>query len=50
MADKIDKIPEKTRWEVSTKGLTGAYAAISTALKEAQANVTESIGKLRRGK
>jgi len=35
MADKIDKIPEATRWEMATKGLTGAYAAISKAYKEA---------------
>ena len=35
MADKIDKIPEKIRWEMATKGLTGAYAAISKAFEEA---------------
>lgn len=35
MADTIDKIPEKTRWEISTKGMTGAYIAISKALKDA---------------
>jgi hypothetical protein len=35
MADLIDKIPEKTRWEIATKGLTGAYLAISNALKKA---------------
>ncbi len=35
MADKIDTIPEKTRWEIATKGLTGAYTAISGALKQA---------------
>jgi hypothetical protein len=35
MADAIDKIPEKTRWEIAGKGLTGAYIAISKALKEA---------------
>ena len=35
MANTIDKIPEKTRWEIATKGLTGAYIAISKALKEA---------------
>ena len=35
MADTIDMIPEKTRWEVATKGLTGAYIAISKALKQA---------------
>lgn len=31
----IETIPEKTRWEIATKGLTGAYIAISKALKEA---------------
>ena len=35
MADKIDMIPEKMRWETATKGLTGAYIAISNALKQA---------------
>ena len=35
MADKIDTIPEKTRWEIATNGLTGAYTAISNALKQA---------------
>src|SRR5712692_2878459 len=35
MADKIEAIPEKTRWEVATKGLTGAYIAISSALQQA---------------
>ena len=35
MADKIETIPEKTRWEIATKGLTGAYIAISNALKQA---------------
>jgi len=35
MANTIDTIPEKTRWEIATKGLTGAYIAISKALKEA---------------
>src|SRR5450759_5834818 len=35
MADKIETIPEKTRWEIATKGLTGAYTAISSALKQA---------------
>ena len=28
-------IPERTRWEIATKGLTGAYIAISNALKQA---------------
>lgn len=35
MSDAIDKIPEGTRWELATKGLTGAYTAISKALKDA---------------
>jgi L-2-amino-thiazoline-4-carboxylic acid hydrolase len=35
MADKIETIPEKTRWEIATKALTGAYTAISNALKQA---------------
>jgi len=35
MADKIDTIPERARWEMATKGLTGAFIAISNALKEA---------------
>ena len=35
MTNKIDDIPEKTRWEIATQGLTGAYIAISNALKQA---------------
>ncbi len=35
MADNIETIPEKARWEMATKGLTAAYIAISKALKEA---------------
>ena len=35
MANTIDTIPEKARWEIATKGLTGAYIAISNALKQA---------------
>jgi hypothetical protein len=35
LADKIDKIPLEARWELATKGLTGAYIAISKALKDA---------------
>ncbi|MGA3295727.1 MAG: L-2-amino-thiazoline-4-carboxylic acid hydrolase [Candidatus Acidiferrales bacterium] len=35
MPEKIEKIPEKARWELATKGLTGAYIAISNALKQA---------------
>ena len=35
MSDAIETISEKTRWEIATKGLTGAYIAISNALKQA---------------
>ncbi len=35
MAEKIDSIPEATRWEMATKGLTGAYIAISNAFAQA---------------
>jgi hypothetical protein len=35
MAEAIDKIPEKMRWEIATKGLTGAYTAVANALKDA---------------
>ena len=35
MANTIDAIPDKTKWEIATKGLTGAYIAISNALKQA---------------
>jgi hypothetical protein len=35
MAKTIDAIPEKTRWETATKGLTGAYTAISNAFFQA---------------
>ena len=35
MANTIETIPEKTRWEIATKGLTGAFIAMSKALKEA---------------
>ena len=35
MPDKIETVPEKTRWEIATKGLTGAYIAISNALRRA---------------
>lgn len=34
MADTIDAIPEKTRWEIATRGLTGAYIALSNAFKQ----------------
>jgi hypothetical protein len=33
MSKTIDAIPEKMRWEIATKGLTGAFTAISNALK-----------------
>ncbi len=51
MADKIETIPEKTRWEMATKGLTGAYIAISNALKQAvgQEKFEEFNGALWRG-
>jgi L-2-amino-thiazoline-4-carboxylic acid hydrolase-like protein len=35
MANTIDAISDKTKWEIATKGLTGAYIAISNALKQA---------------
>ena len=35
MPKAIDKIPERMRWEIATKGLTGAYTAIAVALKDA---------------
>ena len=35
MPDKIDMVPESARWEIATKGLTGAFIAISNALKQA---------------
>src|SRR5438876_704600 len=35
MANTIESVPEKARWEIATKGLTGAYIAISNALKQA---------------
>ncbi len=35
MANTIDAVPERTRWEIATKGLTGAYSAISDALRRA---------------
>ncbi len=35
MASTIETIPEKTRWEIATQGLTGAYIAISNALQQA---------------
>ena len=35
MAETINKIPERMRWEIATTGLTGAYTAIAHALKDA---------------
>ena len=35
MVGTIEDIPEKTRWELATRGLTGAYIAISSALRQA---------------
>lgn len=35
MANTIEGIPDSARWEIATKGLTGAYIAISNALKQA---------------
>ena len=35
MTSPIDKISEKKRWGIATKSLTGAYIAISKALKQA---------------
>ena len=35
MANTIESVPEATRWEIATKGLTGAYTAISKALQQA---------------
>jgi len=35
MSDAIEKIPEKMRWEIATKGLSGAYTAIANAFKDA---------------
>ena len=44
MAEMIDRIPLEARWELATKGLTGAYTAISKVLKDA---VGQEIDKLR---
>lgn len=48
MSNKIGMIPPETRWEIATKGLTGAYIAISNALKQAvgQKNFEEFNGAL----
>ena len=36
MAESIEKVPAETRWEIATKGLTGALTAFANALKGAQ--------------
>jgi hypothetical protein len=33
MAEAIEKVPAETRWEIATKGLTGACTAMMNALK-----------------
>jgi hypothetical protein len=35
MAEAIEKVPAETRWEIATKGLTGACTAMMNALKGA---------------
>ena len=35
MAKNLESIPEKTRWEMATRGLTAAYTAISKAFQQA---------------
>ncbi len=35
MAEAIEKVPAEMRWEIATKGLTGAIVAYSNALKNA---------------
>ena len=40
MANTIESIPEATRWEIATEGLTGAYIAISNALTRRSRNQT----------
>jgi hypothetical protein len=34
MTETINKIPAETRWEIATKGLTGAITAVDKALKD----------------
>ena len=36
MTEAIEKVPAEIRWEIATKGLTGACTAISNALKGAE--------------
>lgn len=35
MTEALEKVPAETRWEIATKGLTGACTVMSNALKEA---------------
>lgn len=34
MAEPFEKIPAELRWQMATKGLTGAYVAVSEALRQ----------------
>jgi hypothetical protein len=36
MTEAIEKVPAETRWEIATKGLTGACTAIINAFKGAE--------------
>ena len=36
MTEAIEKVPAETRWEIATKGLTGACSAFGNALKGAE--------------
>jgi hypothetical protein len=38
MANVIDKIPAETRWQIATKGLTGACTALMNGLQSAMGN------------
>ena len=33
MAEAIEKVPAETRWEIATKGLTGACTAMMNVIK-----------------
>jgi hypothetical protein len=35
LAEALEKIPAETRWEMATKGLTGAWLVVANALKDA---------------
>jgi len=35
MAEAIEKVPAETRWEIATKGLTGACTVMANTLKDA---------------